>query len=250
MKTFEKPLSAKEEKEYLEKYRNGDVRAGDVLIIRNMRLVAHMVKHYSLSDRETSELISIGTIGLIKAIDKFDLGQPVMLSTYAVPMISGEIKRFIRDDGMIKISRSIKENGWKIRKASEQLAKTNGREPTAGEISEFTGIPVEDIAIATTAGKEVESIYKTAYQSDGAQVYIVDKLAAVSEVPASEKLLNHMMLEQMIDSLDETEKCLIRMRYYEDCTQTQVADKLGISQVQVSRLEKKILMRMRKNIDL
>ena len=98
--------------------------------------------------------------------------------------------------------------------------------------------------------KEVESIYKTAYQSDGAQVYIVDKLAAVSEVPASEKLLNHMMLEQMIDSLDETEKCLIRMRYYEDCTQTQVADKLGISQVQVSRLEKKILMRMRKNIDL
>ena len=109
---------------------------------------------------------------------------------------------------------------------------------------------MEDIAVATTAGKEVESIYKTAYQSDGAQVYIVDKLAAVSEVPASEKLLNHMMLEQMIDSLDETEKCLIRMRYYEDCTQTQVADKLGISQVQVSRLEKKILMRMRKNIDL
>lgn len=237
-------------KELIELAHQGNKEARDVLVMENMGLVYSIAKRFAGRGYDMEDITQIGTIGLIKAIDKFDLGQPVMLSTYAVPMISGEIKRFIRDDGMIKISRSIKENGWKIRKASEQLAKTNGREPTAGEISEFTGIPVEDIAIATTAGKEVESIYKTAYQSDGAQVYIIDKLAAVSEVPASEKLLNHMMLEQMIDSLDETEKCLIRMRYYEDCTQTQVADKLGISQVQVSRLEKKILMRMRKNIDL
>src|SRR5699024_4882268 len=118
---------------------------------------------------------------LIKAIDKFDLNQPVMFSTYAVPMISGEIKRFIRDDGMIKVSRSIKENGWKIKKAAEQLAKQNGREASVEEISQATGISVEDIAVASSAGKEVESIYQTAYQSDGAQVYIVDKLAAVSE---------------------------------------------------------------------
>lgn len=237
-------------KELIELAHQGNKEARDVLVMENMGLVYSISKRFAGRGYDMEDITQIGTIGLIKAIDKFNLDQPVMFSTYAVPMITGEIKRFIRDDGMIKVSRSIKENGWKIRRASEYLAKQSGREPTAGEISEYTGIPVEDIAVAAAAGKEVESIYKTAYQNDGAQVYIVDKLAAVSEVPASEKLLNHMMLEQMLDSLNETERCLIRMRYYEECTQTQVADKLGISQVQVSRLEKKILLRMRKNIDL
>lgn len=237
-------------KELIELAHQGNREARDVLVMENMGLVYSISKRFAGRGYDMEDITQIGTIGLIKAIDKFDLNQPVMFSTYAVPMISGEIKRFIRDDGMIKVSRSIKENGWKIKKAAEQLAKQNGREASVEEISQATGISVEDIAVASSAGKEVESIYQTAYQSDGAQVYIVDKLAAVSEVPASEKLINHMMLEQLLEGLDETERQLIRMRYYEDKTQTQVAQKLGISQVQVSRLEKKILLRMRKIIEL
>ncbi len=237
-------------KELIELAHQGNREARDVLVMENMGLVYSISKRFAGRGYDMEDITQIGTIGLIKAIDKFDLNQPVMFSTYAVPMISGEIKRFIRDDGMIKVSRSIKENGWKIKKAAEQLAKQNGREASVEEISQATGISVEDIAVASSAGKEVESIYQTAYQSDGAQVYIVDKLAAVSEVPASEKLINHMMLEQLLEGLDETERQLIRMRYYEDKTQTQVAQKLGISQVQVSRLEKKVLLRMRKIIEL
>ena len=237
-------------KELIELAHKGNREARDVLVMENMGLVYSISKRFAGRGYDMEDITQIGTIGLIKAIDKFDLNQPVMFSTYAVPMISGEIKRFIRDDGMIKVSRSIKENGWKIKKAAEQLAKQNGREASVEEISQATGISVEDIAVASSAGKEVESIYQTAYQSDGAQVYIVDKLAAVSEVPASEKLINHMMLEQLLEGLDETERQLIRMRYYEDKTQTQVAQKLGISQVQVSRLEKKVLLRMRKIIEL
>lgn len=237
-------------KELIELAHQGNREARDVLVMENMGLVYSISKRFAGRGYDMEDITQIGTIGLIKAIDKFDLNQPVMFSTYAVPMISGEIKRFIRDDGMIKVSRSIKENGWKIKKAAEQLAKQNGREASVEEISQATGISVEDIAVASSAGKEVESIYQTAYQSDGAQVYIVDKLAAVSEVPASEKLINHMMLEQLLEGLDDTERQLIRMRYYEDKTQTQVAQKLGISQVQVSRLEKKILLRMRKIIEL
>ena len=232
-------------KELIELAHQGNREARDVLVMENMGLVYSISKRFAGRGYDMEDITQIGTIGLIKAIDKFDLNQPVMFSTYAVPMISGEIKRFIRDDGMIKVSRSIKENGWKIKKAAEQLAKQNGREASVEEISQATGISVEDIAVASSAGKEVESIYQTAYQSDGAQVYIVDKLAAVSEVPASEKLINHMMLEQLLEGLDETERQLIRMRYYEDKTQTQVAQKLGISQVQVSRTEKKALQHLR-----
>ena len=237
-------------KELIELAHQGNREARDVLVMENMGLVYSISKRFAGRGYDMEDITQIGTIGLIKAIDKFDLNQPVMFSTYAVPMISGEIKRFIRDDGMIKVSRSTKENGCKIKKAAEQLAKQNGREASVEEISQATGISVEDIAVASSAGKEVESIYQTAYQSDGAQVYIVDKLAAVSEVPASEKLINHMMLEQLLEGLDDTERQLIRMRYYEDKTQTQVAQKLGISQVQVSRLEKKVLLRMRKIIEL
>ncbi len=237
-------------KELIELAHQGNREARDVLVMENMGLVYSIAKRFMGRGYDMEDITQIGTIGLIKAIDKFDLEQPVMFSTYAVPMISGEIKRFIRDDGMIKISRSIKENSWKIKKAAEQFANKNGREASVEEISEETGISVEDIAVASSAGKEVESIYQTAYQNDGAKVYIVDKLAETSEVSANEKLVNHMMLEQLIEGLNDTERQLIRMRYYEDKTQTQVAQKLGISQVQVSRLEKKVLLRMRKVIDV
>ena len=181
-------------------------------------------------------------------IDKFDLEQPVMFSTYAVPMISGEIKRFIRDDGMIKISRTIKENSQKIKTASRILAQNLGREATIEELSEETGIEKGDIVVALESVNEVESIYRTVYQGEGNDVFLVDKLAASKESGDNENLVNKLMLEQIINNLSEMEREIIILRYYEEKTQVQVAEKLGISQVQVSRMEKKILLNMREQV--
>ena len=232
-------------KELIKKAHDGDKEARDLLVIENIGLVYSVAKRFFNRGYEVEDITQIGTIGLIKAIDKFDLEQPVMFSTYAVPMISGEIKRFIRDDGIIKISRTIKENSQKLKNASRVLVQTLGREATIEELSAETGISKEDIVVAMEATVEVESIYRTVYQGDGSDVFLVDKLAASKESSYSENLVNKLMLEQLINSLSEMERELIILRYFEEKTQVQVAEYLGISQVQVSRLEKKILLRMR-----
>lgn len=224
----------------------GDKEAREVLIEKNLGLVHHIVKRFIGRGYDAEDLFQIGSIGLMKAIDKFDLSFDVKFSTYAVPMISGEIKRFLRDDGMVKVSRTLKENGWKVRQAAERISQEIGREPTLEEISEATGIAREDIVMAMEANIEVESIYKSMYQADGNEIFLVDKLPEKRD--DNEKLLNHMLLEQLIDALSEEEKKLIRLRYFQDKTQMEVARKLGISQVQVSRMEKKILIRMRENM--
>ena len=252
LKIFDKPLSSEEEKIYLKKCREGDLEARNKLIEKNMRLVAHIVKKYACADRDTEDLLSVGTIGLIKAIDKFDDSFDVRFSTYAVPMIAGEIKRFLRDDGMLKVSRSLKENGYRIKKASDELVSQNGREATIEELAAATELSVEDVVMALEANTDVESIYRTIYQNDGNEVYLVDKLSGSSGdtvkdefAGAQEQLLNSILLEQLLAELDELEGKLIMLRYFKEMTQTQVADKLGISQVQVSRLEKKILRKLR-----
>lgn len=221
----------------------GDREAREVLIEKNLGLVHHIVKRFLGRGYDAEDLFQIGSIGLMKAIDKFDLSYDVKFSTYAVPMIAGEIKRFLRDDGMVKVSRTLKENGFKIRQASEQVSKRLGREATLLEISEMTGISTEDIVMAMEANVEVESIYKSVYQSDGNEIYMVDRLPSGRD--ENERVLNHMLLEQLFSELTEEEKRLIGMRYFEDKTQVEVAKQLGISQVQVSRLEKRILLRMR-----
>lgn len=224
----------------------GSETAREVLVEKNLGLVHHIVKRFLGRGYEAEDLFQIGSIGLIKAIDKFDLSYDVKFSTYAVPMITGEIKRFIRDDGMIKLSRSVKENAWKIRMASDKLEQEHGREPTLTEISEKTELSVEDIVMALEANVEVESIYKTVYQGEGSQIYLVDKIPEKKD--EHEKALNHMMINQLLELLEEDEKKLIMLRYYMDKTQVEVACILGISQVQVSRLEKKILKRLRERI--
>ena len=145
----------------------GDKEAREVLIEKNLGLVHHIVRRFLGRGYDAEDLFQIGSIGLMKAIDKFDLAYDVKFSTYAVPMISGEIKRFLRDDGMVKVSRTLKENGWKIRQASERIAHEKGREATLEEIALATGISKEDIVMAMEANVEVESIYKSVYQSDG-----------------------------------------------------------------------------------
>lgn len=237
----------------------GEKDAREVLIEKNLGLVRHIVRRFAGRGYDLEDLFQIGTIGLMKAIDKFDLSLGLKFSTYAVPMIAGEIKRFLRDDGMVKVSRTIKENGLKVSFARQKLQTGLGREPTIREIMEETGLEREEIVLAMEASVEVESIYSAVYQDDGSEVYLVDKvvrgasgsvgssMAGVYDSGDSEKeeLLNHMLLKQLLDSLEPSERELICMRYFQNKTQMEVAAVLGISQVQVSRTEKKILLRLR-----
>lgn len=233
--------------ELIKMARKGDKTARDKVIQDNMGLVYSIVGRYTGRGYDSEELSQIGAIGLIKAVDKFDMSFDVKFSTYAVPLISGEIKRFLRDDGMVRVSRSIKENGWKIKRAVDELSQQLDREPSIEELAAATEISPEDIVIALEANSEVESINKPICFSDGKEVSLEERIQEKTDW--NEQLLNRMLVEQLMMLLDETEQTLIRMRYYEDRTQREVAEQLGISQVQVSRLEKKILRNLRKAID-
>lgn len=226
------------------KSQQGDKEAREVLIEKNLGLVHAIVRRFIGRGVETEDLFQIGTIGLIKAIDNFDLSFDVKFSTYAVPLITGEIKRFLRDDGIVKVSRTIKEQGQKLKLLRQSMQVQLGREPTLQELVAESGYTMEEIVMATEADCKVESIYTSVYQNDGNQVALVDMLG--KEDTEKEELLNKMLLQQLISNLNEKETLLIRMRYFQDKTQTEVAKCMGISQVQVSRLEKKILLSMRK----
>lgn len=224
----------------------GDKTAREKLISDNLGLVWSIVRRFEHRGHEKEELFQIGCIGLMKAIDKFDITYEVRFSTYAVPMIMGEIKRFLRDSSMMKVSRSLKENGWKIQKASDMLSQKLGRDATLQEISDEIGMCVEEIVEAIEANEEVGSIYQPVYQSDDSEIYLVDQVSG-GEASGTDQLVNHLLLEQLLAELNEEEKELIDLRYFKEMTQSQIAVKLGISQVQVSRMERRILMRMKKS---
>lgn len=239
-------VDAKEEevRTLLRRSQEGNRQARDDMVQKNMGLVWSIVRRFNNRGYDLEDLFQVGSIGLMKAIDKFDLNFEVKFSTYAVPMITGEIKRFLRDDGMIKVSRSLKESGARIKQARERLQSSLGREPTLQELSEETGIEPAEIVMALEANGEVESIDKTFTHEKGKETSLAERLP--QEQDGQEALLNHMLLEQLLRELDEEARSLIRMRYFEEKTQTQVAQILGVSQVQVSRMEKKILLSMRK----
>lgn len=222
----------------------GDKEAREQLVEENVGLIWCVVKRFNGRGAEMEDLFQIGSIGLLKAIDKFDLSYDVKFSTYAVPMISGEIKRFLRDDGMIKVSRSLKELSYKTVLAREELINQQGREPTLEELSEKLQVEKEEIVQAMEAGSEVESIYKPIYQSEGNEIQLMDKLEETEQ--HEERILNHMLLKQLLETLDKEERQLIYLRYFQNQTQSEVGKKLGISQVQVSRLEKRIIENLRR----
>lgn len=231
----------------VERARAGEKEAREVLTTQNLGLVHHIVKRFLGRGYEAEDLFQIGVIGLLKAIDKFDTTYDVKFSTYAVPLITGEIKRFIRDDGMVKVSRNLKENGMRVKYARERLNGKLGREPTLEEVALEANLAVEEVVLAMEANIQVESIYKSVYQSDGNEIFMVDQLAD-KRGNAHEEVLNQLVIHQLIEGLDKQEQRLITLRYYQDKTQTEVAKVLGISQVQVSRMEKKILLAMRQKI--
>ena len=229
--------------ELIQLAKEGNSDARDQIIEENLGLVWSVVRRFTNRGYEIDDLYQIGCIGLMKCIDKFDLSFEVKFSTYAVPMIAGEIKRFLRDDGILKISRSLKEMAYKIHLEYEKYVNEHGKEPTVEEIATILKVDKEEIVVALEANSEVESIYKTIYQGDGNSIYLMDKL--VSNEDESSKVVEHLALSNVLQELTKQEYELIRLRYFEERTQTEIARLMQISQVQVSRLEKKILGKLR-----
>lgn len=232
----------------IERAQAGEREAREVLIEQNLGLVHHIVKRFVGRGTDAEDLFQIGTIGLMKSIDKFDTRYQVKFSTYAVPLIAGEIKRFLRDDGMVKVSRSVKENGMKIYLAKEKLNREKNGEPTIQEIAEEAALTVDEVVLALEANVQVDSIYRSVCGNDGKEILLVDQLSAQG-TDAEEQIMNRLLVKQLLTKLSETERRLIELRYFQNKTQTLVAKELGISQVQVSRMEKKILLGLREKME-
>ena len=230
----------------IERAHQGDKEARDLIFQENIGLVWSIVKRFQNRGVDLEDLFQIGSIGLLKAVDKFDTSYEVKFSTYAVPMISGEIKRLLRDDGMIKVSRSLKETCYKAYLAREKLEKKMGRDPQIQEMAKEIGIPEEELIQALDSSAEIESLQKTIYRGEGNDICLLDKLEEKRD--RQEESLNRILLEEILGSLSPQERQLIYMRYFQERTQTEIAGELGISQVQVSRMEKKILKRLREQI--
>lgn len=221
----------------------GDKAARDRLFEENTGLVYSVARRFMGRGTELEDLCQIGSIGLLKAVDKFDIAFEVRFSTYAVPMIVGEIRRYLRDTGIIKVSRSLKENQYRVFRAREELEREFGREPSVKELAEKAELAPEELTMVLESGAEVESLYRTVYKGEGTEILLMDKISEKEN--GQEKLLDRILLEELLKSLEGPERQLIFMRYMEEMTQTEIAEKLGISQVQVSRMEKRILSKLR-----
>ncbi|WP_053219335.1 RNA polymerase sporulation sigma factor SigF [Virgibacillus senegalensis] len=239
----EDPLTNEQVKELIVKSQKGDQCSRDRLVESNVRLVWSVVQRFINRGYDPDDLFQIGCIGLLKSIDKFDLSYDVRFSTYAVPMIIGEIQRFIRDDGSVKVSRSLKETGNKIRKAKDELTKTLGRGPTVSELADKLEISPEEVVHAQEASKLPHSIHETVYENDGDPITLLDQIAEQDT-----KWFDKIALQDAIRNLEKRERLIVYLRYYKDQTQSEVAERLGISQVQVSRLEKRILQYIKDQI--
>lgn len=224
----------------------GDKEARDTLFKENTGLIYSVAKRFLGRGVEMEDLFQIGSIGLLKAVDHFDPSYEVRFSTYAVPMIVGEIKRFLRDDGILKVSRSLKENCGRIYQAKEKLEKELGREPGLDEIVAEVELSLEEVILALESTAEVESLHKTIYQGDGNDISLMDRLPEKEN--GQEQALDRIFLDEMLQSLDARERQLIGMRYFQNRTQTEIAAELGVSQVQVSRMEKRILKKLKEKI--
>lgn len=221
----------------------GDKEAREQVINDNVGLIWCVVKRFIGRGTESEDLFQIGSIGLLKAVDKFDFSYDVKFSTYAVPMISGEIKRFLRDDGMIKVSRSLKELAAKAYMKREEIISKTGEDPSVEVLAKYLEVEKEELVVALESSNEVESIYQPIYHKDGDEICLIDKLE--KSEGDEDQIVNQILLRQMLETLDHEEQRLIHMRYFSNMTQSEVGKILGISQVQVSRLEKKILRSMR-----
>ena len=225
--------------ELIRKAKEGDKQAAESLILENSGLIWSIARRYMGRGVETDDLYQLGCLGFLKAIDGFDLEFGTQFSTYAVPKISGEIRRFLRDDGTLKVSRSLKEQAASIRSVRSKLTTLLGREPTIQELSDQTGFSSEEIAMAETATAATESIH----QETGEDGFCLENV--LTDTESEEQMVEKIALRQAVEKLPEREKLVIQLRYYHSLTQQRVAKVMNVSQVQVSRIEKKALEKIR-----
>ena len=236
-------LKDKEMRDLLVRAKAGDVFAREKLINCNLKLVFNLVKRFQNRGYELEDLFQIGCIGLMKAIDKFDTSYDVKFSTYAVPMIVGEIRRFLRDDSPVKVSRSVKETAYKVQQVRDLLTARLGREPSVGEVAMELSLSREEVVNAMEAAQIPASIYETLHQDDGDPIYLLDQLKGedLGESPWLERL----SVKELLNNLPERDRLILTWRFFEDKTQSDIAKKLGLSQVQVSRLERQALKKLK-----
>lgn len=245
--TSKLPVLSNEEKDKLfKRIHQGDDSARDEFINGNLRLVLSVIQRFNNRGEHVDDLFQVGCIGLIKAIDNFDTSHGVKFSTYAVPMIIGEIRRYLRDNNSIRVSRSLRDIAYKALQAKEKLTNKNSKEPTIGEIAKELEMEKEDVVFALDAIQDPISLFESVYHDGGDAIYVMDQVS--DEKNTDENWLENIALNEAIRRLNDREKLILNMRFFQGRTQMEVADEIGISQAQVSRLEKTALMHMRKYI--
>ncbi|HHW49682.1 MAG TPA: RNA polymerase sporulation sigma factor SigG [Clostridiaceae bacterium] len=239
-------LTNEQKKQLFERIQKGDASAREEFINGNLRLVLSVIQRFNNRGEHVDDLFQVGCIGLIKAIDNFDVNQNVRFSTYAVPMIIGEIRRYLRDNNSIRVSRSLRDIAYKALQVKEKLTNKNSREPTIAEIAKELKLPKEEVVFALDAIQDPISLFESVYHDGGDAIYVMDQVR--DEKNMDDNWLEGISLKEAMRKLNDREKLILNLRFFEGRTQMEVAEEIGISQAQVSRLEKTALMHMRKYI--
>lgn len=240
-----KVLKEAEKMALLRKVKSGDMQAREELINGNLRLVLSVIQRFSGRGENADDLFQVGCIGLMKAIDNFDITQPVKFSTYAVPMIQGELRRYLRDNTPVRVSRSVRDLAYRAMQAKELLTNKLGQEPTIEAISKEIGVPRQEVVIALEAISEPISLYEPVYSESGDTIYVLDQLGDHND---DENWLDEISLKEAMHQLGQREKRILGLRFFRGKTQVEVAKEIGISQAQVSRLEKGALQKIKNRI--
>ena len=243
-----KVLTEEEKRELMKRVREGDEEARREMICGNLRLVLSIIQRFSGRKENPDDLFQVGCIGLIKAVDHFDLDKEVMFSTYAVPMIVGEVRRYLRDSATVRISRSVRDMAYRSLQARDELSASLDRDPTPEEIANHLGVPREQVVNAMEAIIEPISLYEPVFSENGDSLYVIDQLSDTSRDATDESWLENIALREAVRTLTPREQKIIHLRYYKDKTQMEIAAEIGISQAQVSRVEKAALEKLRKQL--
>ena len=241
-------LTEEEKRALMKRIREGDRAARQEMICGNLRLVLSIIQRFSGRRESLDDLFQVGCIGLVKAVDHFDIDKEVMFSTYAVPMIVGEVRRYLRDSATVRISRSVRDLAYKSLQARDELAAGLDREPTPDEIAKHLGVPRARVVNALEAIVEPISLYEPVFCDNGDSLYVIDQLSDTSRGASDESWLENIALREAVRTLSEREQTIINLRYYRNKTQMEIASEIGISQAQVSRREKAALEKLRRQL--
>lgn len=243
-----KVLTEEEKRALMVRIKEGDREARQEMICGNLRLVLSIIQRFTGRRENLDDLFQVGCIGLVKAVDHFDITKEVMFSTYAVPMIIGEVRRYLRDSAAVRISRSVRDLAYKALQAREELAAELSRDPTPDEIANKVGVPRAQVVNAMEAIVEPISLYEPVYSENGDALYVIDQLSDTSRDSSDESWLENIALREAVATLSPREQTIIKLRYFKDKTQMEIASEIGISQAQVSRLEKGALAKLKKQL--